>query len=307
MTIATYPSIFAIGHRAIADIFNGPVVVQEKVDGSQFSMMRAADGTLHCRSKGRQIDMENPDQMFRAGVRVADSLNLHPDWIYRGEYLERPKHNTLAYSRIPKEHIVLFDVQTGLEQYLTPPELQAEAERLGLECVPNIYNGVIENAEQLFDLLKRESFLGGAEVEGVVVKNYAVFTHEKKVSMGKFVSEAFKEVHNGDWKERNPTRTDVVAALISSYRTEARWRKAVEHLRDAGLLEGSPRDIGKLIHEIPDDILKDSEADIKEALFKYFWPQLKRGITAGFPEFYKKYLVEGSFNTNGETTESVAA
>lgn len=33
MTINSYPSIFAIGHRAIADIFSSDVVVEEKIDG----------------------------------------------------------------------------------------------------------------------------------------------------------------------------------------------------------------------------------------------------------------------------------
>lgn len=296
MAIQTYPSIFAIGHRAIADIFTAPVVIQEKVDGSSFSMMRGEDGTLFCRSKGQQINLENPDKMFLTAVRVAEHAPLHPGWIYRCEYLQSEKHNTLRYNRIPLNHLVLFDVQTGLEQYLTPPELAAEAERIGVDCVPTLYEGMVDQPGQLFDMLKRESFLGGPEIEGIVCKSYSVFTHEKKVAMGKFVSEAFKEVHQNDWKVRNPTRSDVVEALITSYRTDARWRKAIEHLRDAGKLEGSPRDIGMLIREVPDDIRKDSEEEIKEVLFKHFWPQISKGVTAGFPEFYKKTLVEGAFD-----------
>lgn len=296
MTINTYPSIFAIGHRAIADLFQGEVIGQEKVDGSQFSMMRTPEGVLHCRSKGRQIDMSAVDQMFKSAVATAEKLDLKPGWVYRGEYLERPKHNTLEYNRIPKGHIALFDVQTDIEQYLAPDSLAAEAERIGIDCVPVLFKGTIANVDDLLSLLKNESFLGGPEIEGVVIKNYAVFTHEKKVAMGKYVSEAFKEIHGADWKERNPTRTDVVQSMIAGLRTEARWMKAIQHKRDEGVLEGSPRDIGKLIHEIPDDILKDSEAEIREALFKYFWPQIKRGVTAGFPEFYKKHLAEQAFH-----------
>lgn len=296
MAIQTYPSIFAIGHRAIADIFTGPVVIQEKVDGSQFSMTRDESGALFCRSKGQQIDLSNPDKMFQSAVAVAEQAPLHPGWIYRCEYLQSEKHNTLKYNRIPQNHLVLFDVQTGIEQYLTPPELAVEAERIGVDCVPILFEGMVEKPDQLFDMLKRESFLGGPEIEGIVVKSYTVFTHEKKVAMGKFVSEAFKEVHQNDWKERNPTRTDIVTALIASYRTEARWHKAIQHLRDEGKLEGSPRDIGMLIREIPADILKENEQDIKDALFKHFFPQISRGVTAGFPEFYKRTLAESAFN-----------
>lgn len=33
----SYPSIYALGHRAIVDLLKGPVFIEEKIDGSQFS------------------------------------------------------------------------------------------------------------------------------------------------------------------------------------------------------------------------------------------------------------------------------
>lgn len=35
--IPSYPKIYAVGHREVRDIFRFPVLVQEKIDGSQFS------------------------------------------------------------------------------------------------------------------------------------------------------------------------------------------------------------------------------------------------------------------------------
>ncbi len=43
----------------------------------------------------------------------------------------------------------------------------------------------------LYALLEKESILGG-KVEGIVVKNYARFGKDKKVLMGKYVSEQGK-------------------------------------------------------------------------------------------------------------------
>ena len=38
MTVLTsYPKVYQLGHKAVLDIFSGPVVIQEKIDGSQFS------------------------------------------------------------------------------------------------------------------------------------------------------------------------------------------------------------------------------------------------------------------------------
>jgi hypothetical protein len=43
----SYPKLYAMGHRAIADLLLDDVIVQEKVDGSQFSfgLFDNLDGT----------------------------------------------------------------------------------------------------------------------------------------------------------------------------------------------------------------------------------------------------------------------
>lgn len=292
--INSYPSVMQLGHKMIADIFSGPVLVEEKVDGSQFSFARI-NGELVCRSKGKQQLIDAPDQMFVKAIEAVKDLDLHPEWFYRGEYLEKPKHNTLVYSRTPALHIIIFDIQTGIEQYLSPAEKLAEATRLGLECVPVMYEGMVSDFEMFKAFLERESILGGTKVEGVVIKNYALFTAEKKVAMGKYVLEAFKEVHQGDWKDRNPSSRDFETILIEKYRTDARWLKAIQHLREDGRLTESPQDIGVLIKEIPADVKKECEQEIKDALFTHFWPHISRGITHGFPEWYKEELAKKAF------------
>lgn len=291
----SYPSIYAIGHKAIEQLFGGPVLIEEKVDGSQFSMSRNEAGELLCRSKGQQIIVSAPEGMFRKAVDAAAALDLRPGWVYRCEYLEKPKHNTLSYARVPTKHLIVFDICPALETYLSYDEMAVEADRLGLEFVPRLFEGMVDSLEMFKGFLERESVLGGVKIEGVVVKNYALFTAEKKVALGKFVSEAFKEVHAADWKERNPGGKDFVQTLIEKYRADARWQKAVQHLRDAGKLEGSPRDIGLLIREVPADILKECGGEIKDALFAHFWKDIQRGVVAGLPEWYKSELAATAF------------
>lgn len=109
----SYGKIYNFGHRAIVNLLKGPVVVEEKVDGSQFSF-GIRNGQIHCRSKGVAINVDAPDSMFAKAVAVVRELApmLHDGWTYRGEYLQKPKHNALAYDRIPYRHIILFDVDT---------------------------------------------------------------------------------------------------------------------------------------------------------------------------------------------------
>ena len=298
----SYPSVYALGHRALADLLPGPVLVEEKVDGSQFSfgMFQGDDDPeplLRCRSKGADLNLLAPEKMFSQAVATAQRLapELRLGWTYRTEFLARPKHNCLAYDRVPANHLIVFDVSPSLESYLPWEGKAAEAARLGLEIVPRIFEGMLDDSAVLRGLLETTSTLGGQKVEGVVVKNYARFGLDKKILVGKFVSEAFKEVHAAEWKSANPTSGDVVQELIRKYRTPARWAKALQHLRERGVIEDSPRDIGLLFKEAPEDLRREEVDAIKEYLFAWAWPKVQRGACAGLAEWYKEELFKRQF------------
>jgi hypothetical protein len=308
----SYSSIFALGHRAVADLLKGPVLVEEKVDGSLFAFGRfgevAADGvmeefTLKCRSKGAQLQIGAPEKMFGNAVQNAVGRRdvLHPNWTYYGEYLQKPKHNALAYDRTPAGCIIIFDIATDDMTFLGYVEKNAEAARISLECVPLLYQGMVTDLQQFRALLDTTSVLGGQKIEGVVVKpvNYDIFGQDKKVLMGKFVSEAYKEVHAREWKVENPTSGDILERLGESLRTPARWHKAIQHLKERGELEGSPKDIGALMREVPGDVLKEEEEMIKGKLMEWAWPHLRRKVVAGLPEWYKEWLLAQQFEEEG--------
>lgn len=298
-SIESYPMVFAIGHRAIADIFLDPVLVEEKIDGSQFSF-GMIDGELVMRSKGAVVHKDSPEGMFSAAVHsVMEILDrLKPGWVYRCEYLQKPKHNVLAYGRVPSRNLILFDVNIGTESYLDRRAKEVEAERVGLEIAPKLFEGMVLSSESLFALLESVSILGSTKVEGIVAKNYARFSIDKKAMMGKFVSEQFKETHSKEWKASNPVLGDIVERLIATLRTEARWQKSVQHLKDAGTLEGSPRDIGNLIAEVKRDVLAEESDFIKTKLYEWAKDRISRAVTHGLPEWYKKVLAESAFGSS---------
>lgn len=293
----SYPKVWAIGHTNIRTIFSEPVIVEEKVDGSQFSF-GMFDGALRMRSRGKD-QTHDTDQLFKEAAQTCARLfqenRLVEGWMYSGEYLKNPKHNTLEYSRVPDNHIVLFDVRRGIEDYCSYDDKVVEATRLGLEVVPKLFEGKIDSVEQIQELLETESFLGGPKIEGIVVKSYVQFTRDGKAMMGKYVSENFKEKHSKEWKKSNPTNKDIIGLISESLRTEARWRKAMERLRDAGMLKGEPKDIGPLIEEIKRDVQEEEREYICDRLFAYAWKHIGREITYGVPEWYKKLLMETSF------------
>jgi hypothetical protein len=303
--IPSYGSIYALGHRAIAEIFNEEVLVEEKIDGSLFAF-GVLDGELRFRSKGQQLFVDSngvcSQKMFQKAVDTAMRLKpfLRPGWVYYGEFLQKPKHNTLAYTRIPKDNIILFDISDRNENFLPYDEKRHEALSLGLECAPLICEGTVSDFNSLKLFLSIESVLGGTKIEGVVVKNYARFGLDKKCYKGKLVSEAFKESNNETHKVAS--KGSVIGALIASLKTDARWRKAIQHLREEGKLEGSPRDIGNLIREIKDDILKEEQDHIIHVLYNHFLPEILNGVIRGFPEWYKDYLAKQAFEDANDNT-----
>src|SRR5574341_1561850 len=304
MALSSYSKIHNLGHRAVEHLLEGPVVVEEKVDGSQISF-GLRNGELQIRSKGARIDPDAPDQMFEVGVREIRerSTLLLEGFTYRGEYLRKPKHNTLAYDRVPQGHVVLFDVDSADQIYLPPSVKAHEAARIGFECVPMLHEGRVESKDQLVAMLERTSFLGGQKVEGVVVKAYDQFGIDGKVLMGKHVSEAFKEFNGAEYRRRNPTTGDIQDQIVQRYRSEVRWQKAVQHLLEDGRLEHSPRDIGALIKEVQRDVEEECADEIKEMLYRWVRQHVQRGCVAGLAEWYKGKLMERQFEDDGSSAE----
>ena len=52
--LTEFPKIFSLGTKYIVDIFDSPVEVTEKLDGSQFTFAKVND-ILYYRSKGQML------------------------------------------------------------------------------------------------------------------------------------------------------------------------------------------------------------------------------------------------------------
>ena len=295
---SAFPKILHIGDKQISSLFDGEVEITEKVDGSQFGFGKE-NGTLFCRSKGKEQDLDNPDMMFIEGVEYVKTISsLIPDnFTFYGEYLQKPKHNTLAYDRIPNHHIAIFGVYNQeTKEFYDYDTITKWAETLKVDAIPLLFRGQA-SPEMVLEMVKEKvSYLGGQNIEGVVVKAYKpwMFLGQIPLSVmsGKYVTEAFKEVHNKNWKAENTGKGRLEVA-ISQYRSEARWNKAVQHLRDDGTLSGTPRDIGELIKEVRKDITEEEKENIKDQLWSIFKNDFLGMATSGLPQWWKEKLVLG--------------
>lgn len=302
--VPSYGKIINLGSAGTENALIGEVVLQEKVDGSQFGFGVNDDGELVFRSKGQHLDLNNPNKMFKKGVDYLLSIEhklsaLTPDTYVYAEYLQKPKHNTLAYDRIPQNHIVIFDIITG-GKFADRELLETIAKLLEVDVIPQYKVGNL-TTDDIKSFMDKESYLGGQKIEGVVIKNYEQWVHYNGKDIPlftKYVSEEFKEKHkkNPEYKPANKS----VTYYLLTYKNENRWQKAVQHAEEEGILTGEPRDIGKLIPKIVEDVITEEKENIKNDLYNMFEKDLKRICVAGFPEWYKKQLLEKAFGDNNE-------
>ncbi len=284
--VPTYGKILSLGSAFTENALIGPVIIQEKIDGSLFAFGINEHKQIVMRSKGAMLDFDNYAEMFKEAVEYIKSIedvlvdNFETDTYFYCEYLQKPKHNTLSYTSIPKNHLVLFDV-VKKGQYLPRGDLELCATKLNIDIIPELWTGDLgvylrEKNEKGYsspgDFLKAmtettTSYLGKEIIEGVVIKNYT-----QTILLGgnvfplftKFVREAFKERHDADWKIRQPK--DTLQNYIDGFKADARWQKALIHAKEKEMLTNSPKDIGPLIKLIQEDIKEEETQNIKDFL-----------------------------------------
>lgn len=295
-----YQKVRPIGHREVENIFHGPVVVQEKVDGSNFCFGKTRAGELFCMSRSQHIDLDAPG-MFAEGVEHVKAVahRIYPGEAIRAEYLKKPRHNLLAYDRTPKGHLVAFEreVQNGVSGvWNTDPDSLNLAEVCGdlaIDIVPELiciqflsWDGVKRWVDEQ-KIFERESFLGGQKIEGIVLKNYERFNEHGSILVAKYVRAEFKEQHQ---HVKMTERDDPIQAIGHRIGGPARWNKAVQHLRETGQLKDGCEDIPALMKRVFQDVEAEEVDNIKDALFKQFKRAVLKGATQGLPEWYKGQL-----------------
>jgi hypothetical protein len=295
-----YPKIRTVGHREVAALLPGDVVIQEKIDGSNFTFGRTNDGKLFCLSRNQVLNLDEDCGMFQTAVDYVKSIDdkIPPATMFRCEYLRTPTHNVIKYDRVPLNHLVLFEAEqqniygdwilTGCSGELILIEW---ARRLDIEPVRFFFRGMLEpqNVLSVFeDCMGHESQLGGTKPEGIVIKNPSAFTDSGDICRAKLVRQEFKEImaHN----KKNPSDGGDPSSLGHRFGGEPRWRKAIQHLRDEGRLKEGPEDIGPLMKEIQRDVEVECIDEIKEALWKRYKKDILNGACHGFVEWYKKEI-----------------
>jgi hypothetical protein len=291
-----YPKVYTLGHRNVSNLIqpNGSeICIQEKIDGSNFSFQVDANNGLSCASHHRDLD-GGADKMFLPAIATAKHLHddgrLVVETRYCCEFLAKPKQNILAYSRVPNGHLALFEIGSCGGASYSPRLFSMPAISTGLEIAPTLWSGILYPdtvAGIVKELLETESFLGGCKVEGVVLKNYDVLDNYGNILIAKVVREEFKESRArpaSNPSDKAPSEGFTAGLSLGG---PARWHKAIQALRDGGLLVNGPEDIGPLMQHIGADAKAEAEGGGES---ESYCKEFQKGCTSGFPMWYKKLI-----------------
>lgn len=106
-----------------------------------------------------------------------------------------------------------------------------------------------------------------------------------------------------EWGTKINTPEELIEMIGSQFSTEARYRKAVQHVAESESgLSNTKKDLGPLVKELDKDLLKEYREDISAALMSYFFPKIAARAREGFNEWYEQEISQ-SVKTNESKEE----
>lgn len=273
--VKKYPSI--LEYNKVKEFFNGHlVVVQEKLNGGNVSIIKDIDGNISYQSRRLKIDPNNPIRFFNRFMQWALSEKVQnfiksvsgPIAIY-GKTLNIDK---LKYQQY--EPFVLFEVLVDDIYVVNPDKLKLYGEILGCPVAPILYHGMYDNMPEISTFIGKSSFDSRDDflMEGVVVKSYYCdrwyyVDGEKRTVFepmiaGKYVRDQFKET-----KPEKKEFVDPLDAIAEMFFTPARYDKAEQAVLEQG---GDLSIPDHVMREVMTDIFHEEGDAIKEALYKAY-------------------------------------
>lgn len=265
-----YKKIRTLGHRENENIFtvnDDKIIIQEKLDGSNFRFWREGDKLIFGSRNVNNLDKNN--HQFSATINYLkekiDVDKLDPDIIYIGEAMKKHSIN-YDWGNIPK--FIGYDVvykDNGLP--LSYKLAIKEFNKIGLEFVRVIFEGTayeVRNNIDLNSFLDKDSpYREAGRPEGIVIKNYDRLNQFGRPLYAKMVRDDFKEKNKVKFDNKKTKKRDALY-ITEKYATEARIKKIILKMVNNEGKNLSRELMNSLIPKVIKDILSESIIEIYE-------------------------------------------
>ena len=276
-----YTKIKALGTDETEEIFEGVCVVQEKIDGGNFSFY-VENNKLIVASRNMIMTDKIDPKGWEAIPVVTEAFEKYPElfnpnYLYVGESLQK---HTISYDSIPG--FVGYDIwNEETESFLHWKDSKGIFESFGLEFIHVHFerDGSEITIEELEECIKHSSYKEG-DAEGIVIKNYSKLNKYGNPLFGKIVTDDFKEQNRAVFKGTNqpPKEGNSTIIIASTYSTEARIEKTIHKLVDEGTVLDMSM-IPVLFNAVAEDIFEENAVEIYHTFDKIDFKHL-RGIVA---------------------------
>lgn len=254
-----YDSVVRMGHRDSHGVLTigDYITAWEKLDGSNASFKLVGD-EIHAFSRNLPLDEENNLNGFWQWAQALDKDKMDYGKTYYGEWAVPHK---VDYGTNARE-FYLFDVwQPAIYfsraeghseyEYAETWEVVYEAEELGINLAPILYQGPYRGYEHLQTLVGRSALATDPlKGEGIVVKNHKHRNKYGGFTWLKMVSESFAEVKKVK-PPRDPALDNEATRLARECTTIARVEKAVDYLIEIGEIWRGDLELTKMGNLIP--------------------------------------------------------
>lgn len=231
MKFRTYPKIHRLGKEETDGILDGPVTIQEKVDGANVSIWYD-NGEIKCGSRTRELGddefngftayVKEHEENLKRFFEIVPTVRLYGEWLVK---------HTITYPDEAYKRVYLYDMyDDSTDEYYPQRYVKTTAQALGFEY-PHIF---VE--EEVLTEEKIKEYVGlstiGASGEGVVIKRQGFKNKWGNHCYAKLVTEHFKEsnaiVFGGNNKH---SETYWEMYVVNKYCTMSRVTKIMQKLQ----------------------------------------------------------------------------
>jgi len=232
MEFRKYEKIHRLGKEETDGILDGPVHVQEKIDGANLQIWMGDDGRIHVGS--RNNDVTDRDDGFNGAVFYVQNhdgikkfFQDFPTWRLYGEWLVK---HTIQYKETAYGKFYLFDIwEDDNNRFMQTNLVNDIGLGFGIE-IPHYYGMmIVTNINQLNSLVGKSML--GDKGEGVVIKRPGFVNKFGDHAYAKLVAQEFMEdnaVVFGGNNKFSDTYRELWA--VNKYMTLARVQKICNKL-----------------------------------------------------------------------------